>query len=131
VISLANIVVTPIHTERRKKKRTSSATDSTVESVGLVDSNIEIEEQQHSSEPIMLNYLTAPTVLLWSAACASCAVPGLYAPVELLAKNPQGDIIPYLREESENETITFGAGCTDGSVTKMDVAIDRLRTLFK
>ena len=28
----------------------------------------------------LLNYLTAPNVLVWSAALASCAIPGIYAP---------------------------------------------------
>ena len=32
----------------------------------------------------LLNYLTAPNVLVWSAALASCAIPGIYAPVELM-----------------------------------------------
>ena len=89
-------------------------------------------EQQHSSEPILLNYLTAPTVLIWSAACASCAVPHLYRPVELLAKNPAGEIVPYFTSGGgeHEEHVLFGAGCADGSVVKMDVAMDRLRTLF-
>ncbi len=29
-------------------------------------------------KPRLLNYLTAPNVLVWSAASASCALPGLY-----------------------------------------------------
>ena len=33
--------------------------------------------------------------LLWSAACASCAIPGIFAPVSLVAKNEKGDIVPY------------------------------------
>ena len=47
------------------------------------------------NEPaLLLNYLTSPTCLVWSAACASCALPGLFEPVELMAK--RGDRIePY------------------------------------
>ena len=33
--------------------------------------------------PRLLNYLTAPNVVIWSAACASCALGGLFAPVEV------------------------------------------------
>ena len=105
---ILNIVVTPIHMAGKKGAG---------------------EEQAHSSEPILLNYLTTPSVLIWSAACASCAVPHLYAPVELLAKNPQGEIIPYLNDPHD-EKMRFAAGCVDGTVVKMDVAMDRLRTLF-
>jgi hypothetical protein len=45
----------------------------------------------------LLNYLTAPNVLVWSAALASCAIPGVYAPVELMKKDEEtGLISPYL-----------------------------------
>ena len=114
---ILNIVVTPIH--MAGKRRPSDG----------VDDETDHEESQHSSEPILLNYLTAPSVLIWSAACASCAVPHLYAPVELLAKNPVGEIIPYFGNDND-EHMRFGAGCVDGGVAKMDVAMDRLRTLF-
>ena len=43
----------------------------------------------------LLNYLTAPNVLVWSAASASCALPGLYESVKLMANNQSGDIVPY------------------------------------
>ena len=42
----------------------------------------------------LLNYLTAPHVLLWSAACASCAQAGLYKSVELLIKNEKNELQP-------------------------------------
>jgi len=45
--------------------------------------------------PRLLNYLTAPNVLIWSAASASCAIPGLYQPVPLMAKTKHGDIVPW------------------------------------
>jgi hypothetical protein len=44
----------------------------------------------------LLNYLTAPNVLVWSAALASCAIPGIYAPVELLKKDETGKLSPYM-----------------------------------
>lgn len=34
---------------------------------------------------LVLNYLTAPDVLLWSAVAGSCALPGLMPPVALMA----------------------------------------------
>ncbi|KAK6347351.1 hypothetical protein TWF696_007419 [Orbilia brochopaga] len=39
--------------------------------------------------PQLLNYLTAPNVLVWSAVAASCSLPVLFTPVSILAKNPK------------------------------------------
>lgn len=44
---------------------------------------------------ILLNYLTAPNVLLWSAASASSAIPYVFKAVELMCKNTKGEIVPY------------------------------------
>lgn len=56
--------------------------------------NVSIASATQSEPRRLLNHLTAPDVLLWSAACASCALPGLYAPVALMAKR-HGRIEPY------------------------------------
>ena len=40
----------------------------------------------------LLNYLNAPNVLIWSAACASCSVLGLYEEVEILEKCHTGEL---------------------------------------
>ena len=45
--------------------------------------------------PRLLNYLTAPNVVIWSAACASCALTGLFEPVEIVAKNKDGELYPW------------------------------------
>jgi TAG lipase/steryl ester hydrolase/phospholipase A2/LPA acyltransferase len=39
--------------------------------------------------PRLLNYLTAPNVLIWSAIAASCSVPFIFSSSEILAKDPQ------------------------------------------
>lgn len=44
----------------------------------------------------LLNYLTAPNVMMHSAILASCAVPGVFPPVQLLARDFQGEVVPYL-----------------------------------
>ncbi|HET8881397.1 MAG TPA: DUF3336 domain-containing protein [Solimonas sp.] len=44
----------------------------------------------------LLNYLTAPHVLLRKAVLASCAVPGIFTPVQLEARNYANEIVPYL-----------------------------------
>ncbi|THV55981.1 hypothetical protein BGAL_0001g00430 [Botrytis galanthina] len=38
--------------------------------------------------PRLLNYVTAPNVMIWSAVAASCSVPLLFSAAELLMKNP-------------------------------------------
>ncbi|KAK4995985.1 triacylglycerol lipase [Elasticomyces elasticus] len=45
--------------------------------------------------PNLLNYLTAPNVLIWSAALASNAADALYSPVSLHCKDETGAIVPY------------------------------------
>jgi len=39
--------------------------------------------------PRLLNYVTAPNVLIWSAVAASCSVPFIFSPASLLAKDPR------------------------------------------
>lgn len=43
----------------------------------------------------LLNYLTAPHVLVWSAVACSSAFPLLFAPQELLAKDAAGRLVPH------------------------------------
>ncbi|XP_057982646.1 triacylglycerol lipase SDP1-like [Malania oleifera] len=45
--------------------------------------------------PRLLNYLTSPHVVIWSAVTASCAFPGLFEAQELMAKNRSGELVPY------------------------------------
>lgn len=60
--------------------------------------NIVVTDMQKIDESRLLNYLTAPNVVMWSAAVASCAIPGIYDPVELFEKDPEtGEIVPYHR----------------------------------
>lgn len=44
----------------------------------------------------LLNYLTAPNVLMSRAILASCAVPGVFPPVQLAARDYNGQTVPYL-----------------------------------
>jgi TAG lipase / lysophosphatidylethanolamine acyltransferase len=60
--------------------------------------NITIAPSSRSGVPTLLNYLTAPNVLIWSAALVSnTSSTALYAPVTLLCKNPSagGRIEPW------------------------------------
>jgi len=44
----------------------------------------------------LLNAITSPNVFVRSAVMASCAVPGVFPPVTLMAKNVHGEAQPYL-----------------------------------
>ncbi|ORX83908.1 patatin-domain-containing protein [Basidiobolus meristosporus CBS 931.73] len=57
--------------------------------------NITVSPTRKYEVPQLLNYLTAPNVLIWSAACASTAMMGLYESVELLAKDKNGKIVSW------------------------------------
>jgi hypothetical protein len=69
---------------------------------------------------MILNYITAPHVVVWSAVAASCAYPGLYTAVQLTMKDPASDALrDYLP----------GQLWFDGSVAA-DLPFDRLAELF-
>jgi predicted acylesterase/phospholipase RssA len=70
----------------------------------------------------LLNYLTAPNVLVWSAVLASCAIPGLFQPVELLSKDDEGNVGVWIEGR-------VGVKWEDGSV-RADLPMERLRELF-
>ncbi|TPX41003.1 hypothetical protein SeMB42_g02920 [Synchytrium endobioticum] len=57
--------------------------------------NICVSTTRTNEVPRLLNYLTAPNVLIWSAACCSTAVTGLYDNVDLMAKNKDGEIYKF------------------------------------
>ena len=57
--------------------------------------NITVDAQARNQPPVLLNYLTAPDVVVRSAACASCAIPGLYDHVPLLAKDHTGQLVKW------------------------------------
>ena len=73
---------------------------------------------EHQSSRLM-NYITAPNVFIRSAVTASCAVPGLFPPVMLMAKNVYGEPQPYISSRR----------WVDGAVTD-DLPAKRLARLF-
>lgn len=72
--------------------------------------------------PMLLNYLTSPHVLVWSAAQCSAAVPGIFESRELLAKDRFGEIVPYV-------SVAGGLKWQDGSM-QSDLPMARLAELF-
>lgn len=69
-----------------------------------------------------MNYLTAPNVVVWSAALASSAVPGVFDSVEIMRKNERGEIKPWF-------TSTSNQRFADGSMAG-DLPMKRLGELF-
>jgi len=67
----------------------------------------------------LLNAITSPNVYIRSAVMASCAVPGVFPPVMLMAKNVHGEAQPYLPSRR----------WVDGSIAS-DLPSKRLSRLF-
>ncbi|KAI4160417.1 MAG: hypothetical protein LQ342_005741 [Letrouitia transgressa] len=71
--------------------------------------------------PRLLNYITAPNVLIWSAVAASCSVPLVFSAATIFAKDPKsGEAVPW--NPSPQRYI-------DGSVDN-DLPMTRLAELF-
>lgn len=81
--------------------------------------NITVSPVQKNQKARLLNELTSPYLLMWSAVLASCAVPVLFPPVLLTTKALNGDYVPYRSRER----------WVDGSV-KSDLPRERLMHLF-
>ncbi len=75
-----------------------------------------LEEHQTSR---LMNAVTSPNVFIRSAVQASCAVPGVFPPVMLMAKNVYGETQPYLPARR----------WVDGAVTD-DLPAKRLARLY-
>jgi len=58
--------------------------------------NISVSPAEPNQFPRLLNYLTSPNALIRQAAMASSAVPGLFPPVQLRARNYAGKSVAYM-----------------------------------
>ena len=79
---------------------------------------ISISPTRARQKPRVLTHRTAPQVRIVDATLASCAVPGLFPPVQLSARTAEGEVVPY----APNET------WVDGSL-QGDLPMDRLGRL--
>ncbi|KAI7854431.1 acyl transferase/acyl hydrolase/lysophospholipase [Circinella umbellata] len=82
--------------------------------------NITVSSSTVYDMPRLLNYLTAPNVLIWSAVAVSCSVPFFYGSSQLYAKDKNGNVVPW--HPSEQLYI-------DGSVDN-DLPMNKLSELF-
>ncbi|ORY34891.1 acyl transferase/acyl hydrolase/lysophospholipase [Naematelia encephala] len=82
--------------------------------------NVSVVPSDRHSPTILLNHLTAPNCLIWSAILASAAVPGILNPVVLMAKDRDGQIKPHN---------LGGSRFKDGSLRE-DIPLGSLHTQF-
>lgn len=82
--------------------------------------NITVSPKSRTDPPRLLNYLTAPHVLVFSAAVASSSVPGVFEPSPLYVKESDG----VIRPESSDD-----AKFADGSM-EADLPMAQLAELF-
>lgn len=83
--------------------------------------NITVSPASVHEHPRLLNYLTTPSVLIWSAVCASCALPGIFPSSTIYEKNPKTGVT----QEWHHTSVKF----VDGSVDN-DLPIARLSEMF-
>ena len=84
--------------------------------------NITVTDNSMQMDSRLLNYLTSPNVIIWSAALASTAIPGMFQVVNLMQKLQDGSIIPYDPSSSRMSYV-------DGSVGS-DLPLNRIAELF-
>ncbi|KAG0019399.1 hypothetical protein BGZ81_009748 [Podila clonocystis] len=82
--------------------------------------NITVSTSASFEMPRLLNYLTAPNVLIWSAVATSCAAPFIYNSAPLMAKDKNGEEVQW--NPSRYHWI-------DGSVDN-DLPMNKLSELF-
>ncbi|OIW34828.1 patatin-like phospholipase [Coniochaeta ligniaria NRRL 30616] len=91
--------------------------------------NITVATGGHGQVPTLLNYLTAPNVLIWTAAVASNAsTPSLYGHREttILCKDAYGRIVPWKQADAVDQFQHW----THASYSERDSPLQRVAELF-
>lgn len=82
--------------------------------------NIVVTPKNSSDPPRLLNYLTAPHVMVWSAAVASSSLPGVFEANRLMVKDADG---------TERYESSAGQHFSDGSM-EQDLPMQQLSEMF-
>lgn len=69
---------------------------------------------------LLLNHITSPHVLLWSAVAVSCSLPGIMKGKQLMARDFQGHVVPYT---------SLGKEWVDGSI-QHDLPMETMASCF-
>lgn len=85
--------------------------------------NVSVSPAETNEDPRLLNYLTSPSVVIWSAVAASSAFPGLYPAQRILTKGIDGGL------EGVDLRDGYGRKWRDGAL-QMDLPITTLSELF-
>lgn len=85
--------------------------------------NVSVCPAETNEQPRLLNYLTSPNVVIWSAVAASAAFPGLFPSQTVYTKDVGGQI------SALNLKDAYGRKWRDGAL-KMDLPIGALKELF-
>ncbi|KAI7844766.1 hypothetical protein COHA_001648 [Chlorella ohadii] len=72
--------------------------------------NVSVTCADGCEPPRLLNYLTAPHVVIWSAVACSAAFTGLFAPQELLTRNAAGQLVKFSCSEVQGGVGSGGGG---------------------
>ncbi len=92
--------------------------------------NITVAPLSDYDPPRVLNYLTAPHVCVWSAAVASCAIPSVFDPIQLVVKAPDGVNVHLPRALMESGPDSrLARGYSDGSIEN-DLPMDHISETF-
>ena len=81
--------------------------------------NASVAPSERHQNSRLLNAIASPNVMIREAVAASCAVPGIFDPVALMAKDHKGKRVPYLSDRK----------WVDGSMTN-DLPAKRLARLY-
>ncbi|KAI0320813.1 patatin-domain-containing protein [Amylostereum chailletii] len=81
--------------------------------------NVSVIPADRHSPTKLLNYITAPDTIIWSALLASAAVPGILNPVVLMQKLSDGRVVPW----------NWGSRFKDGSL-RVDIPVQSLNLYF-
>lgn len=83
--------------------------------------NITVSPALIHEQTKLLNYLTAPNCLIWSAVCASCSLPGIFPSTSIYEKTSRG----YIQEWNNDTSVKYVDGLVDN-----DLPITRLLEMF-
>ena len=83
--------------------------------------NVSVSSNHNKDVPRLINYVTAPDVIIWTAVAASCAIPYVFKSVELLCKDQNGRIVPYTASKNHK--------FIDGTM-KSDLPMQRIAEIF-
>jgi predicted acylesterase/phospholipase RssA len=81
--------------------------------------NISVVPADRHAPTKLLNYMTAPDTIIWTALLASAAVPGILNPVVLMQKLHDGRVVPW----------SWGSKFKDGSL-RVDIPLQALKMYF-